>query len=305
MPNIWDAEQIIEPDVALSIIQDQFRDLNAQTIKLLGIGWDNSAYIVNDLYVFRFPRRAIAVNLLQNELLALPKIAARLPLPIPVPEWAGNPSDKFPWPFTGYRILSGITADQANLSDEERKELAIPIAKFLRKLHATPIEQFKHILPFDTIGRLNIAKLISKIEQNLQELESLHLLQHKNRLLEILNTAHQLQEAKSNALVHGDFYIRHLLLDDNHQISGVIDWGDIHIGDSAVDLAIAHTLLPSSAHATFKNAYGDIPKETWALARLRALYHSSVLVLYGHKSEDENIKREGLKSLNFIAQQIA
>ena len=304
MANVWDAEHIVNDDLALSIIQDQFKDLNAQSIQLLGVGWDNTAYLINDSYVFRFPRRTIAVRLLQNELMVLPKIAPLLPLPIPVPKWVCHTSNTFMWPFAGYRHLQGKTADHANLSDEERKQLAIPIAKFLKDLHSICIEEFKHILPFDSMGRLNIATLISKIEINLQEIERLHLLQYKNKLLDILNTAHQLTEAKNNTLVHGDFYLRHLLIDDNHQLCGVIDWGNMHLGDPAIDFAIAHSFLPSSAHSIFKNAYGEIPEETWALARLRALQHSSLLVVYGHTSKDEILKREGLRSLNFIAQQI-
>ena len=36
--------------------------------------------------------------------------------------------------------------------------------------------------------------------------------------------------------VHGDLYSRHLLVDDAGRPCGVIDWGDCHVGDPAVDL---------------------------------------------------------------------
>ncbi len=45
--------------------------------------------------------------------------------------------------------------------------------------------------------------------------------------------------AVSPCLMHGDLYARHLLLDESFQLSRVIDWGDLHAGDGAVDLAVA------------------------------------------------------------------
>ena len=46
----------------------------------MGAGWDNTAYLVNGEWVFRFPRRTIAVPLLEAEGRVLPKLAPRLPL---------------------------------------------------------------------------------------------------------------------------------------------------------------------------------------------------------------------------------
>ena len=86
-----------------------------------------------------------------------------------------------------------------------------------------------------------------------------------------------------------------------HDLVGVIDWGDIHVGDPAIDLAIVHSFLPTSAHAKFREVYGKISEETWSLALLRAIYSSTLLILYGHHSKDPVIFREGLRSLKIIA----
>jgi aminoglycoside phosphotransferase (APT) family kinase protein len=100
--------------------------------------------------------------------------------------------------------------------------------------------------------------------------------------------------------VHGDFYVRHLLVDDKHHLSGIIDWGDMHLGDPAIDLSIAHSFLPVQAHNSFINVYGEISNDTWALAKLRAIYSSTLLVLFGHHSSDPSIMREGLRSLKVM-----
>ena len=48
MRNQWDAEMLIEPETALTIIQEQFPEVEATKIRLLGAGWDNTAFIIND-----------------------------------------------------------------------------------------------------------------------------------------------------------------------------------------------------------------------------------------------------------------
>ena len=75
--------------------------LSGHAIAPLGAGWDNTAYLVNDTWVFRFPRRSIAVELLRNEAALLPALAPRLPLPIPQPCYLGEPDGRYPWCFAG------------------------------------------------------------------------------------------------------------------------------------------------------------------------------------------------------------
>src|SRR5438067_10757151 len=97
--NIWDAERIVDADEARSLINQQFPEIAAEKMEVLGVGWDNTAYLVNDKYVFRFPRRQIAVALLDTEHSALKELSKLLPLQIPQPEWFGKPTENYPWPF--------------------------------------------------------------------------------------------------------------------------------------------------------------------------------------------------------------
>jgi aminoglycoside phosphotransferase (APT) family kinase protein len=105
---------------------------------------------------------------------------------------------------------------------------------------------------------------------------------------------------RSDTLVHGDLYVRHLLVDAEQRLSGVIDWGDVHLGDPAVDLAVAHSFLPPSAHAVFRQAYGPFENSTWQLARLRAVWHTVNVLIYAHDSGDADLMREGQRSLNHM-----
>lgn len=302
MSRQWEAELTLEPNEVLVLIQNQFPELKAEKIRLLGAGWDNTAFIINEELIFRFPRREISLGLLEAEWALLPKIASLLPVSIPIPRWRGSPSDCFPWPFIGYRMLSGFTACYANLSENQRESLAVPIAQFLSALHKIPPHKTKDFMFYgDNFSRVEGSSLTQKIHLNLQEMELLGLLQEKDKLYSLIERLQSYRAPIMDTFVHGDFYVRHLLLNEKHDLVGVIDWGDMHIGDRAIDLAIAHSFLPISSHALFQKTYGPISKETWNLSKLRALFSSSMLALFGHHSKDPSLLREGLRSLTIMA----
>jgi aminoglycoside phosphotransferase (APT) family kinase protein len=97
-------------------------------------------------------------------------------------------------------------------------------------------------------------------------------------------------------VVHGDLYARALLVDGG-DLAGVIDWGDLHLGDPALDLAVAHTFLGPAAHTAFRVAYGSIDPETWQLARLRAVFHTAALLSYAVDQRDADLEREARTAL--------
>ncbi len=84
------------------------RQLGDAPVRPLAEGWDNTVFVVGDTWVFRFPRRAIALPGLRREIEVLPRIAASLPLAVPVPDFVGAPDADFPWPFWGARLLPGV-----------------------------------------------------------------------------------------------------------------------------------------------------------------------------------------------------
>jgi len=301
MTHLWDAERTIEQALALQLISEQFPELNAQNIRILGIGWDNTAFIVNDQFIFRFPRRQIAVSLIEEEWNFLPKLAPYLPLSIPKPAWKGKPTSQFPWPFSGYHLLKGSTACHINLTETDRHQLVEPIALFLKTLHFIPTQGFSTTLSKFHSSRIDGNLINQKIKKNLIELNQLGILTDTWELENVIENSQNFRAPVSTSIVHGDFYVRHLLVDKEKQLSGVIDWGDVHVGDPANDIAIAHSFLPVDSHAKFREIYGKIDTQTWQLSKLRAILSATYLILFGHHSQDLVIKREGLRSLKIIS----
>src|SRR5215831_5463661 len=101
---LWTPDWVVGPDLARSLVEKTWPDLSPVSASEIGAGWDNSAYLINSSLVFRFPRRAIAVPLIQTEIGLLPWLAPQLPLEIPVPVYVGSPSERYPCSFAGYRI---------------------------------------------------------------------------------------------------------------------------------------------------------------------------------------------------------
>ena len=49
--------------------------LEGAGLRKLAEGWDNSVWVVDERYAFRFPRRAVAIPGFERELALLPKLA--------------------------------------------------------------------------------------------------------------------------------------------------------------------------------------------------------------------------------------
>ncbi|WP_144119476.1 phosphotransferase [Catellatospora sichuanensis] len=131
----WTPEHEVDAEQAAVLIAEQFPALRAAPVTLLATGWDNTVHLVGGEWVFRFPRRAIALRLLAHETAVLPRLAGRLPLPIPFPELIGVPSAHFPWPFWGARLVPGVELADTGLPDDQRSRAAADLGGFLRALH--------------------------------------------------------------------------------------------------------------------------------------------------------------------------
>ena len=80
----------------------------------------------------------------------------------------------------------------------------------------------------------------------------------------------------------------------------VIDWGDIHLGDPAVDLGFAHGFLPPAALDDFYSRYGGVDDEQLRFARFRGLHYAVILPIYGRDIGDDALVREGLTALRYL-----
>lgn len=289
MAGPWSPEIPVDDALARRLVESQFRELAPVRLEPMAAGWDNTVYLVNGAWVFRFPHRAAAAPLLENELRLLPSIAPRLPLPVPVPVFAGRPDGSYPWVFAGYRRLPGRTAIEAAPDDSLRAEAAEDLGRFFAALHSIPPPP--GIVP-DTIHRVDYDRRAPQARERL-----IRCLPDPAPWLEIL--ARRTRPAIGGVLVHGDPHAGQILI-DGRRLSGIIDWGDAHVGDPANDLSVAWGFLPASARSRFRAAYGPIDEETWALARFKALHLAAAIAVWGRDVGDARIEREAGTQLRLV-----
>lgn len=307
MPQIWDPELEFTPAEVCRLIQTQFPELSPATVELVAQGWDNTVYRVNDQYAFRFPRRRIALECLRNEVSILPGIAPLLPVAVPSFRFVGqttvdSESNVDTVPFTGYPWLQGQPPHRVTLTDEERQTCGLQLAHCLRNLHQiTPDSVCIARLPTDTIGRLDVRLRQPRLHAYLSDLHRLGEIADLEPYLTIARSASNLDacDRYPRSIVHGDLNFRNFLVHSG-QLSAVIDWGDVHLGHPAVDLAVLHTFLPPLARAAFLAAYGPVDEETLILSRFRALYTTAYILVYALNIGDQRQVEEARWSLRHM-----
>jgi aminoglycoside phosphotransferase (APT) family kinase protein len=289
----WSAEVTVDANLARRLIGGQFPDVPLDSLRLIGEGWDNTVWLVDERWVFRFPRRTLAIPGVEREIAALPRLAPRLPLPIPAPVFVGEPAEGFPWPFFGAEHVPG--REPLGLSEPARAGLARPLGAFLRVLHDSDVPD----LPADPFGRADMPFRVAKTREQFAELEAAGLWSVPARVHELLAAAAELPLPAPSVVCHGDLHLRHLLVDDAGAAAGVIDWGDLCRGDPSIDMCLVWCLLPSRDE--FLAAYGPATDDQLLRARVLALFLCAVLALYGAHEGMHALRDEALAGLDRAA----
>jgi aminoglycoside phosphotransferase (APT) family kinase protein len=299
----WDPQIVVDAQLARDLVHAQFPEIDCSSVQPLDTGFDNTAFLFAGDYVFRFPRREVAVDLLQIECRFLQTCGGRLSLPVPQPNWVGEPSKNYVWPFAGYKLLAGTTGCRANLSLQQRAANAQVLGRFLKGLHEIELTDCDRVgLRGDIFNKFDPQKLKMEGRKYLAEARQLGLVPEPDLVENLFKFPDYLVENGRKTVVHGDLYGRHILVDETGAACGVIDWGDVHAGDPAIDLVLAHSFLPPSSHADFLAAYGPVDETSWRLARIRSVYVALILLVYGHSRSDQALINEGTTTLSFLCQ---
>ena len=186
-----------------------------RTVLELDHGYDFEVAIVDDDWVFRFPRRAAVEEALEVEIALLPSLASALPVAVPSFEYVSRQ----PF-FVGYRLIRGEP-----LVDEDPDG----VRAFLDALHAVdpaglPVERPDWVEAY--------REQCGKFEDLVFPLLDEDLRPQAKRLFGEAETLVDFEPA----LLHADLGPEHLLVRDG-RLAGVIDWGDARVGDPALDYA--------------------------------------------------------------------
>jgi aminoglycoside phosphotransferase (APT) family kinase protein len=289
--NQWDADWEVSEELVHNLICSQFPQLSSKRIQRLGYGWDNTVYLVGDEFVFRFPRRIVAIDLLRMEGKILPKLTEFITIPYSMPLFYGEGTNDYPAPFLGYSYLPG--AFPIGLSDEQRALSVTTLAQFLKRLHEFPVQLAQEYgVSYDTRNLTDIALRKEKMLKILSDL-TIHIQEEERcAIAEYLHRLKTDQEKQRYVFLHGDLHFKNMLVDKNGKISGIIDWGDINIGHPACDLNIVYSFFSPHARISFFKEYGEVDEDTKVLARLIAVFIPMLILMQAIDEKDERIAEE-------------
>ena len=183
--------------------------------------------------VIRVARHLEAMASLERESCILPTIASMLPLSVPQPTY--HAPHECP-PFTIHKEIVGEVLTRKAWEDmpaSAREKAASDLANFLKILHALPIEIGLEC----GLVQIDAAKMASSLQDEAADtiypLLEPNMQRKLHRTLENWASQHNVRRP---ALLHCDIGPGHVLYDPSTlSLTGVIDFGDLVIGDPARD----------------------------------------------------------------------
>ena len=281
------AEVDVSVDLVRRLLREQHPDLADRPIAVLANGWDNLMCRLGPDLVVRLPRRAVAARLVEHEQRWLPRLAPRLPLPVPAPVRVGRSADDFPWSWSVVPLLPGEIA--ARCAPDDASAAAGLLGRFLAALHVPAPSGF----PVSPVRGVPLAARDEMTTARLAHVDDPIIRARAQRAwtaaLEVAAWS------GSPRCLHGDLHPANILVHEG-RISAVIDFGDMTAGDPATDLSVAWTLLPPEQHGAFRVAYGGVDDDSWARARGWAV--SLALAFLAHSADNPLMAGIGRRTLD-------
>lgn len=258
----------IDASLVHRLISSQFPQWADLSIKPVEFGgWDNRTFHLGEDMTVRLPSDEEYAPSVEKEQLWLPKLASLLPLPIPAPLALGMPTEEYPWHWSIYKWLDGDTAAKGHIKNLSKfaMDLAIFLVAF-QKIDATsgPHNLYRGsslLSIYDAETRESISRLKNKMDTE--------------AAIRVWDLALSSTWQNTPVWFHGDVAVGNMLV-QNGELSAVIDFGSIGVGDPACDLAIAWTLFKGESRNAFR-ANLPLDDATWERGRGWALWKALIV----------------------------
>jgi aminoglycoside phosphotransferase (APT) family kinase protein len=264
----------IDTNVALvrRLLADQFpqwADLPIEPVA--SYGTDHDIYRLGDQLAARLPRIGWATTQAAKEREWLPKLAAYLPLALPVQLAMGEPADGYPFAWSVYEWLPGQAADG---TIDDLDQAAIDLAEFVKALRGIDTTGAPARPPHNRGGPLaegdeQVCRSVAELGDRIDADATLRSWQESLR-------------ARSwdgpEVWVHGDLLPGNLLVVDG-RLSAVIDFGGLNVGDPACDLQPAWNTFAGDSRRRFR-AELDVDHASWLRGRGWALFQAVSALAY-------------------------
>ncbi len=259
-------------------------------------GQNNDVLVVNDEFVFRFPKHDQAVKRLEIECAILDGVQPYVTgVQVPAPLYTSL-SATVGRAFVGYKMIAGDVGTLEEFKGIRNPSIALQLATFLRELHRVPTRHAIRVTLSVSDGREYWAEMYARVQQllfrHMRPDAQDDITQHFETFL---NDADNF--AYDPVLRHGDVGPDQMILNkESLTINGVIDFGSAGLGDPAVDVAWLH--FKSGAGRSFLRAfYAAYPEIEAVLPRARFYAGTFALqeALFGTEHNDSAAFHAGMR----------
>ncbi len=291
-------------DLYTTLIRQKFSHLIIQTVKPITKGWDSFVLEVNDELIFRFPMRDDVIEPLQREIRLLPVLERTLSTPIPHFAYIGQGNENYPYTFVGYRKIQGRALDNPDITQGQLFALAPALAMFLNELHSfstteatqSGVQEHTAVL-WKEIYQERYIELQKRVFPSLDA----QLRGKSERLWENFLNDKTLFTFQPK-LIHRDLSGEHIFCGlERGVLTGVIDWGDVTIGDPAIDFVGLHWVGGKQfVEQVLMRYQNTVDSALWQRIDFYLHYGPFAQLLYGAYSKNETFTLQGIAGLRLL-----
>lgn len=263
-------------DDCLQAVRTAFPSLNARRAQRLGRGWDHWTFLVDEAHAFRFPKNRDAAVAIERIAELLDIIDDRLGIPVPRylmhGQWEGET-------FVGYEAIPGNPWHDVGFDDEQTPAVARALGHAVAKLHTVPVADVTSLLdemPGDWPTACRVAADAAReVITPLLPTRAATVLDTKlDELLRLVDAG-----IGDEVLLHGDLGLLNIMVDPiSKTLTGIIDFDDATIGDSAWDFRLLAEQLPATGYDALLEGYGA--RQSDSAFRVRVDGYRSLAPIY-------------------------
>jgi aminoglycoside 2''-phosphotransferase len=236
------------------LVAGLFPELSLEGFQPIEGGWTCDTYRAGDSWIVQLPRTRYAEERLRRQIEVLPELAGEVSSAVPMPELASlDPV------CMAYRAIEGVPCVELGAAGIWPERLG----RFLYDLHMAPPE----FLGMRVTTARAVRDDLRERWMRLRELASPYLTGEGARAVHASIEGIFDDDAAwafAPCVTHGDLVPEHVLVTPSGDLSGVIDWEEIGVGDPAWDFAWFVHAMPSEGERALA-AYGGQPDAGFAI----------------------------------------
>lgn len=268
----------IDEALVRALLDEQFPEWSGLPLRPVDAGGNDHRMLrLGDALSVRLPSAPGYVPQVEKEQSWLPRLAAAVPLAVPVVRGHGRPSPRFPAPWSVYGWIEGEPASTARIDD--RDAFAADLARFLVALRSADTAGAPAPGPHSAFRGGPLEHWDDEMRDLLQRVHG----SERDLAAGIWRDALAAPMASAPAWFHGDVAAPNLLVRDG-SLAAVIDFGCAGVGDTSCDTVMVWTHLHGSARDVFRRDLG-VDDATWARGRGWAVWKGLIMLDSRHAAE--------------------